>query len=157
MFPFSQAYRISLKNMKTHVPSSEYDGSADAPLPPPVPVIADNGRPIPFVPHAGEEDDDDPEEELPDFRILRSRVVHYGPTKGCPACKKIIENKKADGVAHTRACRRKLYTNLRADSWAIKDHQLWRLLLEAPTNTKPLHMSLMSLRRLETIWLRKLL
>ena len=56
--------------MKTHVPPRDFDGAADTPLPPPVPVIAKNGRLLLFVPHAGEDCDDDPEEELPDFRIL---------------------------------------------------------------------------------------
>ena len=120
VFPFAEAFRISLETMKTHVPSDELRGGADAPLPPPVLVISKDGRPLPFVPHSGEDGDDDPEEELPDFRILRSRVKHDGPTKGCPACKRIDEGKKYEGLSHTRACRRKFYTNLKADGWTFK-------------------------------------
>ena len=61
VFPFAEAYRISLDTMKTHVPSTEVSSATDAPLPSPVPVIAKDGRPLPFVPHAGEDVDDDPE------------------------------------------------------------------------------------------------
>ena len=48
VFHFDEAYRISLDTLKLHAPSSEYagPGSVDTPLPPPVPVIADNRSPF---------------------------------------------------------------------------------------------------------------